>query len=71
MQSLEPFIGASRPDYSLLPQLYRDAATRQWNARVTKHMTLVGETETHMLFVHATKGKRRISKRRLFLKGLN
>ena len=40
-------------------------ALRTWNSIVGKRLAFVGETPSHFLFVHPTKGKRRVSKRRV------
>jgi hypothetical protein len=42
-----------------------DALTAQWNAIVTKSMTFVREDKNSYVFRHATKGLRRVSKKRL------
>ncbi|CUA90979.1 hypothetical protein Ga0061061_11729 [Chelatococcus sambhunathii] len=50
-----------------LHQFLIDFRTRQWNALVAPRYRLINETATHMIFLHPTKGHRKIAKRRLGL----
>lgn len=54
-----------RMDGVQVRNLLEQLLTTHWNKIVGKRLVLMGETATHFLFVHPTKGKRKISKRRL------
>lgn len=51
---------------SALTQHFIDLRTFRWNTLVGK-MQFVREEDTHMVFLHPTKGYRRIAKKRLGL----
>jgi len=46
---------------------YEAMKAARWNALVSPKMRLIGSDSTHLLFLHATKGHRRIAKRRLWV----
>ena len=46
---------------------FSETQTRKWNALVSKRLTFDRFTDTHAVFIHPTKGRRRISLKRLML----